>query len=662
MLPAEWGRNNRIYPPSAGVPGPRNPDLTPYAIAPTNAVASGLYRRVVVVFAAQSGKTDGVLDIIGWRLDQKPCAIIYVGPNKQFLTEQFEPRVMGLLDEADCLSAKVQRGKRMTKTRKMIGGVSLRLAHAGSTTALKADPCGLAILDEYVDMKALKNAGSPLALVEARGETFADFVAFITSTPSQGVTGTKTDELSGLEFWDAEPKDIECPIWKLWAEGTRRHFVWKCKSCHEYFVPRFKNLHWPPKATPQQALRTAYVQCPNCVDGKHYEADKEKLNATGLYVAPGQWIENGVVMGEPPESSTDSYWASGLCSPFKTFGERAERFLTAARSGDMDEMRAAINSAFGEMWVPKGGELPEVGEVVAHKLEYRMGEGGDYAVSDVPAGVVALTAGVDVQKNRLIVVVRGWGPGGESWLIWQGELWGRSDDKEALLSGGGTDRMEVWQDLTELLQTPIGPNRMVVAVAIIDSGFRPNKKDAGDQNIIYEYCLQNAHFARAGKGFATLRAPIMLSKLEVTPRGRVAPYSIELVRINSDFAKSWVHSKIRWPVDQPGAWHLPANVTDDYIAQILSESRIVKPSGQVTWIQTSVDNHYLDCEAMAFAAGYRINVHRIPRDREPPPRAPAGGEGGQETPVTPTTNADPGGKLVSRPANRSQSSFLGRRR
>ena len=36
----------------------------------------------------------------------------------------------------------------MTKTRKMIAGVPLRLAHAGSSTAPKSDPAGLAITDE----------------------------------------------------------------------------------------------------------------------------------------------------------------------------------------------------------------------------------------------------------------------------------------------------------------------------------------------------------------------------------------------------------------------------------------------------------------------------------------------------------------------------------
>jgi len=71
------------------------------------AVHRGGYRRVVAVTAAQSGKTDSMLDIIGARLDQRPAPILYVGPTKEFLTDQFEPRLMALLDEAETLANKV---------------------------------------------------------------------------------------------------------------------------------------------------------------------------------------------------------------------------------------------------------------------------------------------------------------------------------------------------------------------------------------------------------------------------------------------------------------------------------------------------------------------------------------------------------------------------
>ena len=67
----------------------------------SSAVHNGGYRRIVAVTSAQSGKTDSMLEIIGARLDQRPAPIIYVVPTKEFRADQFEPRLMALLDEAE---------------------------------------------------------------------------------------------------------------------------------------------------------------------------------------------------------------------------------------------------------------------------------------------------------------------------------------------------------------------------------------------------------------------------------------------------------------------------------------------------------------------------------------------------------------------------------
>jgi phage terminase large subunit GpA-like protein len=559
--------------------------------------------------SAQMGKSDLVLDLIGQTLDQRPTPVIYVGPSKDFLVNQFEPRIMELLDQAPSLAAKVARGKRMKKLRKEIAGVPLRLAYAGSATPIKSDPVGLGLIDEYCDMKRIKGAGDPLALLQARGDTYADFVTVATSTPSEGVVSIVADPKSGIEFWSGEPEDVACPQFRLFLQGTRRHWCWKCKDCERYFVPRFRLLRWRKGALPTEALAESWVQCPRCeadytgtdeskadCRGRHFEADKPGLNRSGLYVAPGQVIVDGVVEGEPPSSSINSWWVSGLASPFVTFGKRAERWLTATRSADPEQIRAAINQGFGELWAPSGGEMPELAEVMNLCLPYKRCE--------VPTGVILITAGVDVQKNRLIPVVRGWGARGESWLIDYREIY------------GDTSQPEVWHDLADYLETPFADNRRI-RLALIDSGFRPNKKDTGAVSIVYDFCREHQRFCAPAKGWATLAngSPMTISKIEVAPSGKRAKYSLELIRVNTDFAKSWVHQRIAWPADTPGAFHLPDDLPDEYFAQILSESRVRLPSGRVEWIQRSKENHALDSEALAFIAGYRLNVHRIPDTR-----------------------------------------------
>jgi phage terminase large subunit GpA-like protein len=543
--------------------------------------------------AAQGGKSEMLLDLIGQKLDQAPTPILYVGPTRNFIVEQWEPRVMALLDEAPVLKGKVSRGQANKKTRKLIAGVPLRLAHGGSSTALKSDPAGLALTDEADELlRNVKGQGDPVGLVDARGDTYDDFVHVIVSTPSKGPKDVVRDEASGLEFWaEQEADEIDSKIWGLWQEGTRYHWTWRCPHCSERFVPRFSCLEIPDarKTTSSRAKAEAHLVCPRngCVITDEH---RESMNATGVYVAPGQTIdEDGNVVGDPPASETLSFWVSGLCSPFKSFGERAAAYVTALRSGDHQQVQTVINAGFGELWAPVGGDVPEWEHVRGLALPYRQG--------DVPEWVLFLTAGVDVQKNRLIYAVRGWGSRQQSALITSGEIW------------GDTSQEEVWTDLADVLQSTWAG--LPIARMFVDAGFRPGKRDLVPEHKVYEFARRFSRQVFATKGFDTRPTPLTVNRIDAAPKGGKAKYGIDLVRLSTDFFKSWVHERIKWPADQPGGWHLHEEPSEEYCRQIVSEARVRKPGGGHQWVVTFRDNHFLDCEALAFAAAYMLGVQRI---------------------------------------------------
>lgn len=606
MKPDEWGGTNRVYPAHSGVPGPRNPHLTPYMIEWTRMLGAGNYKRAVVACGAQMGKTDGMLDVIGERMDCKAAPIIYVGPTKEFVVDQFEPRIMQLFEESKTLGAKVLYGKRMKKTRKLVSGVPIRLAHAGSSTALKSDPAALALVDEYDGMlKNIAGQGDPLGLVEARGFTYADFVTGISSTPTMGaIDCAEPDPVSGLIFWkQASVDDVKSPIWRLWQEGTRHHWAWPCPHCEKYFVPRMNLLSWilprsdRDRVSPADARRSAYVECPRC-HGEIHDDDKPMLNAAGVMVAPGQSIDaRGAVSGNPPDSSTVSFWVSGLCSPFQTFGERAEDLVTAQDTGDADKIQTAINSRFGECYVNIAGDAPSWADVKMHM--------GIYERGTVPSDVIHLVLSADVQKNRIVWLIRGWGARGTSWLIDQGELWGETAEEG------------VWDDFANFIRSPV--DGLDLKLVLVDSGFRPGKKMDMPVNRIYDFCRRFAALVRPTKGSShTMRTPIIKSKLEVNRKAGAAKFGLELIRLDTDRWKSFVHEKVRWPDDSPGAWHLFDGISDDYCKQIVSESRVVLDSGRVEWTRLNKDNHFLDCEAMQGAASYLLNMQRA-KERRPIP-------------------------------------------
>nr|WP_281275255.1 terminase gpA endonuclease subunit [Afifella aestuarii] len=615
--PDAWAADNRVYAAHTGRPGPRDASITPYVLMPNRAIAEGRYTRIVEVMGAQMGKTDGKLDVIGERLDNAPVPIIYLGPSKEFNETQFEPRLQALLDESKTLAAKLARGKKLRKTKKIVGGVPIRLAHGGSSTALKSDPAALGIADEVDELLGnVKGQGNPIRLLEARGFTYAEFVLSASSTPSIGAVDVETDEESGLQFWKpAPPEDLESAIWRMWQEGTRHHWAWPCPHCGEFFIPRFRYLKWPKGATPAEARRTAYLECP--VNGCVIEdREKESMNARGDFVAPGQHFdERGIVVGDPPDTSTLSAWTSGLASPFVIWGKRAEDFLTATLTGDPDEVQTAVNAGFGELFAPGGGDVPEWKEVSALRAAYRQLE--------VPQGVAYVVVTIDVQQNRLVYVVRGWGAKAESWLIDHGELWGEIGDDGEL--AGTTMALPVWAEAGALLQTTFGG--LPVRRAFVDSGFRPGKPWQIPVNRVYEFCAQFRRICYPTKGSSHSQIkPLIVSQPEVTKGGKVSKYGLALIRLDPDHWKSWVHERVRWPQDQPGAWHLHAETTDDYCRQIVSEARLKKPSGQASWVRRSAENHYLDCEAMNAAAGYMLGVHRLTEAAVASMRAPAPAE------------------------------------
>lgn len=620
--PAEWAKANRVYPQTAGIPGPRDPWLTPFMVPFSNAVASGKYNRAVAVTAAQSSKTDTALDIMGQRLDQRPAPLLFVGPSVDFNRDQFEPRFRAMIEGSKTLKNKMLKGKREKKTLKIIAGVRVRLASGASSTALKSDPAAMAFIDEYDEMTAnIRGQGDPLGLVEARGETYSDFITCVTSTPSQGVVETEIDEVSGLEFWAVgDVTEIESPIWRLFQEGTRHHWAWPCPCCGEYFVPMRKHLEWEKGSTPAQANRTAHLVCPHndCVIEEGEEgATKAAMNAKGVMIAPGQTIEDALCDRNIPDASTYSQWASGLCSPFVTWGMRAERIVKAEISGEEDKRQTAVNANFGELYTPGlSGDMPKWQELLEHRTSLAPGE--------VTGDMYHLIMGVDVQKNGLFYAIRGFGAQGTSWLVDHGFLYGHT----------GEDK--VWDDLQSIIDSPVGKSDRHVTKVLVDSGFRPDKPNGGSEHRVYQFARRNSWIVSAVKGRSTSGgAPYRVSKIEVKPDGKRQPYSLQLVLLDPDFFKSLVHSRVKTPMGQPGAFYLHNEADEEYARQVLSEVRTVVPgNGKPVWKKLRKDNHLLDVEALIAAGGYVLNVHRIPPKREEAEEAEnETGHGGAEAPA-----------------------------
>ena len=546
-------------------------------------ISDGLYSQVVAVMGSQMGKSESMLNVIGHRIDDDPVPIMYVAPTKSFIEGVFEPRYKIMVDQCESLRAKRRPGLKEKNTLKHIAGVKVRFAWAGSSTEMSGDPACKVFVDERDRMDdSVEGEGDPVALATARHSTYPDGQTIVMSTPTMGTVETYIDPDSGLEFWD-QGDEIQSATWKLYQEGTRYHWAVPCPHCDDYFIPRFKYLVWDEDATPYEVKTSAKMVCPSC-GTLIAQSFKDSINARGVYVAPGQSIDKtGKVHGEPPASDSCTFWVSGLMSAWRTWGDRASEFLLAVKSGDPDRIQAVLNTGMGELYTLKG-EAPPVEAVKRLRLPYALG--------DLPSTQIKkLILTVDVQKAGLYYEVRGWGAELESWQLEHGFL------------AGPTDGDQVWDDLSKFKDFHYGG--LPIDRALIDSGYRTQ--------FVYSFCRRFPYWALATKGRDTIDAtPLQRSKIDVgTQTGRRLAGGLAVWHINTDYFKRWVHERILRDPTLPGGFHLAQDTSDDYCKQLVSEARVVKPSGKIVWARVYKQNHYFDTAVLQVAGAYSLNLQQL---------------------------------------------------
>lgn len=568
-----------MLPSDSAQPGRYNSNLTPYVIPFGDAISSGDYKRAFIAMMAQGGKSMTMENAVGWKLDTDPEPILYIGPTKTNVTKVVEPKIDRMIRGCVSLKKKTLFGQKYTSTKKIVSGTSFRLAWAGSTTEIKADTASLVLVDEIDEITIeSRGQGSIIPLADARHKSYPNGITVGASTPTTGTVSSEFLE-TGLEHWVTSDK-VDSAIWLLWQAGTRHEWAMPCPHCKEYFIPRFYLLRWPDDATPANVHKMAFLACPN--NGCEIEScDREWMNERGRAVSPGQKIhKNGRIVGDGIESTDFTLWVSGIANPFLSLGELASKWLRAVRTVDESAIAGVLNTDFGELF-STGGEAPTEDAVLLHRTDYRIG--------DVNSNIRIIVVGVDVQKNRLVYVVRGFGFQFESWLIDRGEIW------------GDTTNDEVWLDLEDLLDTefdgrPI--NRMLV-----DSGYLAD--------MVYKFCRRNKGRAVATKGHDRIDRPFYASKIDVNSRGKVIKKGLQLWHFCSDTMKTWVHGRVNRERDLPGQWWLPSDIDNDYCKQIIAEERVEKASGGTVWIRVAKDNHYLDCEAMCFLGSKMLQTRLI---------------------------------------------------
>lgn len=585
-------------PPDSPEPGRYRASRTPYMIPPTDAAVSFRYQGIGIVCGTQMGKTAGLFNICGEKLDNDPAPCLWIGPTKSNVENVIEPQFDSMVKNSPTLAGKESR-ERQKKLLKRIAGTVMRFAWAGSATEIASMPAHTVVIDEVDKCEPIPGHGNVVVQGEARISNYrhSGGILIATSSPTEGSVETYTDERTGLEHWTvSDPTDIASEVWKIWQNGTRHEAMVPCPHCGEYFAPRMKYLTgWEEGDSPAKAKRKAKLmhwRCGSLIE----EKSKQWMLDRCLALAPGQRVVAGEVVGEAPDTEWYTIWISGLLSPWVSWGDRAYAWLSAARSHDQETIRATINLGFGELFRVKG-EAPPWEDI------RRISEDSTYDLGLVPEGVRKLFLTVDVQVDHLVCIVRGWGVELESWLIAREEIWGK------------TDEQEVWTRLDEMADKGVGDYPFDAFA--VDSGYRTEQ--------VYSWCERRLGNAYATKGKDGPNKLYSASDVEVLRSGKKVKRGLKRWILDHGYFKGWVHDRIRWPQDQPGSWHLGKAVGEDYCKQLVAEQRMRLPSGKVHWVKSGV-NDFLDAEALQVFLAHVENVRYLKHEtNQPPPAAPARG-------------------------------------
>jgi phage terminase large subunit GpA-like protein len=544
VAPTTFAESQIILPASANaLPGPLR--LAPYQREPIDAVADEDVEIIVLMLASQTGKSTTINAIMGHCIAGDPGPMLHVSPtggrSEEFVRERFDPLVMS----SPALRALIGKGQDTRKgssggvnsvTAKSFPGGQLSFASSFKADELAARAIKFLFLDEIDRFAASAGAeGDPIGLAVKRTKTFEGKgrKIVIVSTPTTRVG-------SRINAW--------------YLRGDQRKFFVRCPDCGHSEPIAFQNLKWEP-GKPE----TAHLICEACGVVQDEQTRRSMIRS-------GTWQPTAL-----GERGIRSYHLTELSSLFSTMASVAQQYEAAVTP---EQKQAFYNTTLAQVY-DAGTEV----ELSSSELQQR----AEKIAPPYAANLVFVSAGVDVQSNRLEVTFLGH----------------HADQTFSVLNHlklmGDTSGDAVWQQLDAAMAStfPTSNGRSLpVLIQAIDSGFN------ADQVVKFVQAQRKqsrAAYAVKGKeGF---------DRLPLASGGRLKG-QMRLLIVGVDAVKLAVQKALSIDDLSPGFIRLPDHLDEDYFAGLASEqlrARVVKGVPRYEFHRTVRRNEPLDCLVYAMA-------------------------------------------------------------
>ena len=499
-------------------PGRWHTEKAPYQREIMDAIGNPHIRKVVIMSAAQIGKTAMLMNMLGYYMHYYPAPILVMQPTLDMAQTFSKDFLAPMLRDTPVLRNLVDTKSRYagnTILKKNFPGGHVTIIGANSPASLASRPIKVLLADEVDRYPASAGTeGDPLLLGQKRQTTFWDKKTVVVSTP-----GLKSNSRIATEY----------------ENSTREEWNVPCPKCGHYQPLAWKGIIFDK----DNLAKGITYRCERCGE-ESGEYEWKKAGQRGRFVA------------ENPNAEARGFHLNTLASSFCGWNEIVEKFLTAndlLKLGDPEKMKTWVNTELGVPWEEPGSTLEE--DVLYNRREIYEAE--------VPDDVLVLTAGVDTQDDRFEVEVVGWGVGKESWGIRYQKIF------------GDMLKEQVWNDLDIFLQTAFhkkdGTSLHIVSCCMDSGGHYPNQ--------VYAFTKERFErrvFAVKGRGGADvpyIRNPTTNNRVK-------APLFI----LGVDTGKALLYQRLRIETKGPNYCHFPVNEAagydEAYFKGLTSEKMVVR--------------------------------------------------------------------------------------
>jgi len=573
---SQWADEYRLLSSRASSePGRWNTSRTPYLREPMDALSpQDPTKQVTMLFGSQLGKTETGLNWIGSIIDLAPGPMLMVQPNTDMVKKVVKQRLDPAINETPNLRAKVaeqksREGGNSQWAKEFEGGI-LIMAGANAPAGLASMPIRYLFMDEVDRYPGdVDGEGDPVNLAKARTRTFGNSKILITSTPTE--SGNSRIETS-------------------FEDSDQRHYYIPCPDCEEKQVLKFGNLVWDKevdKVTGKEKdlPETVAYMCQHC--GSLIPEHKKTW-----ILEHGDWIAHA-----PHIKHHKGYFLNSLYSPlgWYSWADIVTDFLKA--KGRPSELKVFVNTVLAETWREKG-DVPD------WEALYRRRD--DYAFNTCPRGILFLTAGVDIQRDRIEIEVVGWGRRFRSWSVDYRVLKGDTSDAEVWA--------KLWGCLSETWPIEGSATRLKIEMLAVDSS---------DQTQIVYKQVRDVSDPRvmAIKGMDNMVVPVGPPKdVDIDIHGKKIYRGTKLWPVGSSVIKTELYGFFRQPPpldeghpEPDGFCHWP-QYEKEHFQQLTAEQRVRRTINGKTafrWEKKYERNEALDCRVYARAAAYVYGLDRF---------------------------------------------------